>query len=100
MTWADERILEDLAETEESLTPWMIAHDLGVDDRYVLHRCQVLANAGFLEVVSQEGQRDKFEISSWGELYLAGEIDAQNRQPCPAPRPPDKVRPSKWAGFG
>lgn len=100
-TWmklTDERILECLAETEP-LTPWMLGDDLSVDDRYVFHRCQVLANAGFVEVVLREELPDKYAISSWGKLYLAGEVDAELRRPIPAPRPPDKVRPGWWAGF-
>jgi hypothetical protein len=104
MNHVDERILERLEEWDEPLTPFLIADDLGVDDRFVRHRCQVLAHAGFLEVVERDEDEkqlpEQFTISSWGELYLDGEVDAQHRQPSPAPRPPDKVRPGWFAGFG
>lgn len=28
------------------------------------------------------------------------DVDAELQRPCPAVRPPDKVRPGRWAGFG
>jgi hypothetical protein len=58
-------------------------------------------NAGFVDVYFREiGLDDKYESTSWGELYLEGEVDAELQRPCPAVRPPDKVRPGWWAGFG
>jgi len=46
------------------------------------------------------GFDDEYELTSWSELYLSGDVDAELRRPLPAVRPPDKVRPGWWAGFG
>jgi len=46
------------------------------------------------------GLDDEYELTSWGELYLSGDVDVELRRPLPAVRPPDKVRPGWWAGFG
>jgi hypothetical protein len=54
----------------------------------------------FVVRVPGEKVRDECEITNWGEKYLSGEIDAEHRKPRPSPRPPDKVRPSWYAGFG
>jgi hypothetical protein len=99
MTYSDERILERLDESRQSLTPWMLAFDLDEDRRHVYHRCRILAHAGLVDLIPREQKSDKVELSTWGKLYLEGEVDAQNRRPCPAPRPPDKVRPDWFAGF-
>jgi hypothetical protein len=63
-------------------------------------RCSVLANAGFVDVVEREGLHDEYEITSRGEQYLDGDVDAELRRPTPGVRPPDKIRPAWWAGFG
>jgi hypothetical protein len=99
MRWPDEKILENLSE-EGKLTAWMIAHNLNTNDLYVGHRLDVLSNADFVDRISRDEKKDIFEITTWGEQYLTGEIDAQLRQPEPSPRPPDKVRPGWYAGFG
>ncbi|AXG11758.1 hypothetical protein DU484_06215 [Haloplanus rubicundus] len=101
MTHTDDRILEYLYEVSTA-TAWEIAYEQGVvaDRRRIGRRCRVLVNAGFVNVVEREGLNDEFEITRWGELYLDGDVDAELRRPLPAMRPPDKVRPGWWAGFG
>jgi hypothetical protein len=101
MTYTDERILEYLAEVSKA-TPWKIAFEQGEEseERRYRRRCRVLAGAGFVDVVPREEPRDEYELTSWGELYLSGDVDAELRRPLPGVRPPDKVRPGWWAGFG
>ncbi|WP_251328063.1 winged helix-turn-helix domain-containing protein [Haloplanus pelagicus] len=102
MKYTDERILEYLSEVSTA-TAWEIAYDQGVegDRRRIEHRCRVLANAGFVDVYIRDvGLDDEYEITSWGELYLGGDVDAELQRPLPAVRPPDKVRSGWWAGFG
>jgi len=102
MTHTDDRILEYLAQVSKS-TAWEIAYEQGVegDRRRIERRCRVLANAGFVDVYFRDvGLDDEYEITTWGELYLDGDVDAELRRPLPAVRPPDKVRPGWWAGFG
>jgi len=96
----DERIMECLDESEKPLTPWMVADDLGAPTRRrVDERCRVLAQAGFVTLTQRVAVDDKFTITGWGRLYLAGEVDADLRRPLPAPKPPGKVRPGWYAGF-
>lgn len=102
MQSTDERILEYLAQVSTG-TAWEIAYEQGVesDRRRIERRCRVLVNAGFADVYLRDaGLDDEYEITSWGELYLDGDVDAELRRPLPAVRPPDKVRPGWWAGFG
>ena len=99
MSQTDERILESLSE-EGIATAWMLGSNIRVDDRYVYHRLEVLADAEFVVRVPGEKLRDEWEIRTWGEGYLSGEVDAKLHRPEPSPRPPDKVRPSWYAGFG
>jgi hypothetical protein len=101
MQYTDDRILEYLAQVSTA-TAWEIAFEQGFEGetRRFRTRCRVLANAGFVSVVPREGLHDEYEITNWGELYLNGEVDAELQRPCPAVRPPDKVRPGWWAGFG
>ena len=97
----DERIMERLDEAEGPLTPWMIADDLGAPTRRrVDERCRVLARAGFVQMDRRLALDNKFTLTGWGRLYLEGEVDAGLREPLPAPRPPEAVRPGKYAGFG
>ena len=101
MVHLDERIMECLDESEKLLTPWMIADDLGAPSRRrVEERCRVLARAGFVQMTRRAAVDDKFGITGWGRLYLDGDVDADLRRPLPAPRPPEAVRPSWFAGFG
>jgi len=95
----DERILERLAD-DGTAPAWMIASDIEIPRVRVGSRCRVLAEADFITREPREGFADVWEISSMGLLYLAGELDADHRRPLPAPRPPDKVRPGWYAGFG
>ncbi|QZP37771.1 hypothetical protein [Halobaculum magnesiiphilum] len=99
MQLVDERILERLA-GEGDGTAWMIAFDLNRNRGRVAERCRVLAHAGFVDRVPRAHVDDKWVITDWGRLYLDGEIDADLRRPSPSPRPPDKVRPGWYAGFG
>jgi len=103
-TWMghlDERILEHLDNADTPMTAWQLAHDLGSPTRRrVAERCQVLAHAGFLVVRPREVLSERHEISGDGRRYLEGEIDADHRRPIPAPKPPGKMRPAWYAGFG
>ncbi|WP_248897781.1 winged helix-turn-helix domain-containing protein [Haloplanus halobius] len=84
-------------------TAWEIAfeQDVEADRRRIERRCRVLANAGFVDVYLRDlGLDDEYELTSWGEMYLDGDVDAELQRPLPAVRPPDKVRPGWWAGFG
>jgi len=97
----DERIMERLDEEEGPLTPWMISEDLGAPSQMrVDERCRVLARAGFIQISHRFALDDQFSLTGWGRLYLDGDVDADLREPLPAPRPPEAVRPGKYAGFG
>lgn len=95
MNHTDERILEYLSEEGETFA-WGIAHDVGRDHQHVRRRLRVLARADLVERVERENRAPNWRLSSWGELYLAGEVDAELRHPLPGARPPDKVRPTCW----
>lgn len=101
MTYTDDRILEYLSEVSTA-TAWEVAFEQGVAGEVgrFRSRSRVLANAGFVDVVERDGLHDEYEITSWGEMYLDGDVDAELQRPMPAMRPPDKVRPGWWAGFG
>lgn len=92
----DERVLEYL-DSEGWASPGLISRDLGTETsrRRVRKRCMVLADAGYIEPVVE----NHYELTTWGGLYLAGEVNAELICPLPGPRPPDKVRPAYWAGF-
>lgn len=96
----DERILEHLDEGEP-LTAWQLAYDLGSPSpSRVADRCRVLPDSGFVATIRLDTLDDKYDITGWGQRYLLGEVDADLRQPMPAPRPPEAVRPGWYAGFG
>jgi hypothetical protein len=102
MTHTDDRILEYLSSVSTA-TAWEIAYEQGIegDRRRIENRFRVLANAGCVDVYFRDvGLDDEYEITGWGEMYLDGDVDAELRRPLPAVRPPDKVRPGWWAGFG
>lgn len=61
------------------------------------NRCRVLSNASVVDVVERDGLHDEYELASWGELYLSGDVDAELQRLLPAVRPPHKVRPDWWA---
>ena len=97
----DERILEHLDSADEPLTAWQLAHDLrSPTRRRVVERCRVLAHAEFAVVLPRDGLANKYDITGWGQRYLEGGIDADHRRPLPAPKPPGKMRPSEYGGFG
>ncbi|WP_232703170.1 hypothetical protein [Halobacterium wangiae] len=82
-TWMrqlDERILEHLDESGWS-TPSLMANHPGfekmeVSKGQIRERCQMLADAGLVALQHQ----DLFEITTWGQLYLRGEVDAANQR--------------------
>jgi len=96
MELIDDRILETL-NSEQWSTPYLLASDLdGPSENRVLERCEVLRSAGLVE----RELENHYEISRWGALYLDGEVCAKSMRPLPAPRPPEAVRPRKYAGLG
>jgi hypothetical protein len=99
MRHTDERILENLSE-EGQATAWMLASDIGVDERFIQYRLRILADAEFVERVVGEKTDKEWDITTWGKGYLSGEIDAKYRQPEQLTRPPGKIRPGWYAGFG
>jgi len=97
----DERILEYLDDADDPYTSWQLAHDLGAATRRrARERCHVLAHAGFVVVLQRDGLDNRYDITGDGQRYLEGEIDADHRRPIPAPKPPGKMRPSEYGGFG
>lgn len=94
----DERLLEYIV-TEGGSRAWVIASDLDVRQVRVARRCRVLAEAEFLECERRKEFADRWDITSWGLLYLAGELDADLRRPLPGPRPGGRIRPAWYAGF-
>jgi hypothetical protein len=84
-----------------SSTVRLVEQTVEGDRRQIERRYRVLANAGFVDVYFRDvGSDDQYEVTSWGELYLDGDVDTELQRPLPAVRPPDKVRPVWWAGFG
>ncbi|KMT45814.1 hypothetical protein EL22_27320 [Halostagnicola sp. A56] len=84
MCTLDERILEHLAEDSWS-TPRHMSRVMKFDASRgrVKERCQMLSHAGFLAPIF-EGS-NMYEITSNGQEYLNGRLDAENR-PRPSPR--------------
>lgn len=84
MRWLDERILEYLNEVHWSTPSMMAGHpefdEMEVSRRRLRERCKVLVGA---ELVARE-HRDIYEITRLEQLYLEGEVDAQNQT---TPRP-------------
>jgi len=60
----------------------------------------VFLKAEFIGRVECDGLADEWVTSSWGLLYLAGELDADYRRPVPGTRPSGRIRPGWYAGFG
>ena len=83
MTQLDERILEHLDEDGWSTPLLMAQHPrfgpLEASENRIRERCCVLADA---DLVDRESRG--FEVTTWGQLYLRGDIDAENQ---PRPRP-------------
>ncbi|GAB7094066.1 hypothetical protein JCM30237_12180 [Halolamina litorea] len=97
MELIDDRILETL-NSESWSTPHFLSFDIDIaaSENRIYERCEVLRRAGFLE----REYGNNYEISTWGALYLDGEVSGKDRRPLPAPRPPEAVRPGWYAGFG
>jgi len=76
MRQLDERILEYLHE-EEWGTPEMMeaSSDFGVSVGQISERCQMLRFAGLIVPIYD----DAYELTTDGQQYLEGEIDARHR---------------------
>jgi len=79
MKTLDERILEHLNESGESNPMLMAEHprfeDMEVSSGQIRERCERLANS---ELVASTG-KGWFDITTWGQQYLRGELDARNQ---------------------
>jgi hypothetical protein len=80
----DERILEHLDENGES-NPMTMAEDprfedMGASSGQIRERCIQLAEARLVGVTG----RGWFDVTTWGQQYLDGEVDARHQ---PRPRP-------------
>ena len=75
----DERIIEYL-DTERLASPSMIEKEMNFDasEGRIRERCELLTNAGLIAPTYEE----LYEVTTWGQLYLQGEIDAAH-QPRP-----------------
>ncbi|GAA0206951.1 repressor phrH2 [Halobaculum roseum] len=98
MQGLDERVLERLAE-QGNAPARMIASDIDEPRLRVARLCKVLAEAEFIEREEREGFADERYITSWGLLYLAGELNAELRRPEPGMRPGGRIRPGWYTGF-
>ncbi|WP_435362770.1 hypothetical protein [Haloarchaeobius sp. DYHT-AS-18] len=79
----DDRILEHLNETS-----WATPHSMSYEpefryasERRIAERCWMLAHADMIAPMAER----TYEITTWGQLYLDGEIDAAH-QPYPTPK--------------
>ena len=84
MVLLDDRILEHL-DQEGMSTPSIMATRLPTraSERRLRERCEWLADAGLIYPVTDR----YYEITSWGQLYLRGRIDA-----CHQPDPRGRAR--------
>jgi hypothetical protein len=89
-TWMqqlDERILEHLREEGWSSPRIMRSRQdfqcLGTSEGTIAERCRVLASAEFVAPIHGE----MYELTTWGRLYLDGDLDAQHLRPCPSRAP-------------
>ncbi|SEW10474.1 hypothetical protein [Halobacterium jilantaiense] len=80
----DERILEHLHEAGESNPVLMEDNpqfdEMGVSRGQIRERCIQLADAGLIATTG----KNWFDVTTWGQQYLDGEIDARHQ---PRPRP-------------
>ncbi|MFA9415158.1 hypothetical protein [Natrinema sp. HArc-T2] len=82
MEQLDDRILEHLHEEEwSSVTVMNSRPEFRASKARLRERCQMLASAELIEPL----HRDMYEITTWGVLYLEGELDADH-QPEPSPQ--------------
>jgi len=81
MCQLDERILEQLDEEPWS-SPRVLEREITMDasESRIRERCQMLADADLIEPIHSE----MYELTTWGRLYLEGEVDARHQ---PRPRP-------------
>jgi hypothetical protein len=79
MRQLDERILEHLQEAGESNPMTMAEHprfeEMQVSSGQIRDRCRRLAES---ELVAATGQ-GWFDITTWGQQYLDGELNAENQ---------------------
>lgn len=82
MEQLDDRILEHLNEESWSSVSVMASRpEFRASKARIRERCQMLASAGLIAPIHHE----MYEITTWGMLYLEGEIDAAH-QPLPSAR--------------
>jgi hypothetical protein len=76
MKQLDERILEYI-ESNEWATPRMMAQDsqFSVSEGHIRERCRMLHYVRFVEPI----YKDAFELTTDGQMFLDGEIDARYR---------------------
>ena len=78
----DERILEYLG-----AEPWGTAEEMASRQGFdasrdtIQERCRVLADIDFLAPAVNDPDPAMWELTTWGRLYLAGEVDAGLREP-------------------
>ncbi|MFB6301662.1 MAG: hypothetical protein ABEH78_02190 [Haloferacaceae archaeon] len=51
-------------------------HDLGADELTIERRLYVLAEREMVAPIEPGFRGDEFEITSWGQAYLRGDLDA------------------------
>jgi len=56
---------------------------LDASQRRIRERCRVLTSAELVAPIHEE----MYELTTWGALYLDGELDAQHLRPCPSREP-------------
>ncbi len=76
MKQLDERILEHL-DSESWATPSTMAREKGfnVSEGQIWERCQMLTYIGFTAPI----HGDMYELTTDGQMYLNGDIDAEHR---------------------
>lgn len=89
-TWMrqlDERILEHLREEGWSSPGIMRSRQnfqcLGTSEGAIAERCRVLTSAELVAPI----HGNMYELTTWGRLYLEGELDAEHLRPCPSREP-------------
>lgn len=76
MTAADDAILNLINQSNISLTPSVIAHNLGYNRDYIANRCRTLKENGLVEVAEDSGG-PFYDLTTLGIRYVRGEIDAE-----------------------
>lgn len=87
MQQLDERILEHVEEEGWSSPGIMVSRPafqrLDASEARIRERCRVLTSAELIAPFHGE----MYEITTWGRLYLDGELDAEHLRPCPSRAP-------------